>query len=76
MKHFSIKCMTGILLLTGFLSVSPATAEDLVVGVKAEISAADPHVLFGPNRNIGGQVYEPLFLTDNAQRPVTGLVKN
>ncbi|MBN8245764.1 ABC transporter substrate-binding protein [Nitratireductor aquimarinus] len=58
------------------LAIAPfsASAEALVVGVKAEISAADPHVLFGPNRDIGGQVYEPLFGTDNAQNPVPGIV--
>ncbi|MBT0781439.1 ABC transporter substrate-binding protein [Paracoccus sp. pheM1] len=52
-----------------------AWAEALDIGIKAEISSADPHVLFGPNRNIGGQVYEPLFGTDNAQQPVPGLVE-
>lgn len=52
----------------------PAMAEDLKIGIKAEISAADPHVLFGPNRNVGGQVFEPLFHSDDKQRPVPVLV--
>ncbi len=52
----------------------PAMAEDLKIGIKAEISVADPHVLFGPNRNVGGQVFEPLFHSDDKQRPVPALV--
>ena len=74
MNRFSAACTAALLALAG--AFSPAMAEDLTIGVKAEISAADPHVLFGPNRNIGGQVYEPLFLTDNAQNPLPGLVED
>lgn len=62
-------------ILLGASVSAPVLAEDLTIGVKAEISAADPHVLFGPNRNIGGQVYEPLFGTDNSQNPLPGLVE-
>lgn len=64
------------LLLGGSLFSTAATADAIKIGIKAEISAADPHVLFGPNRNIGGQVYEPLFLTDAAQKPMPGLVES
>ncbi|MEM9575791.1 MAG: ABC transporter substrate-binding protein [Pseudomonadota bacterium] len=74
MSRFSAVCAAAIMAFAG--AVSPVSAEDLTIGVKAEISAADPHVLFGPNRNIGGQVYEPLFATDNSQNPMPGLVES
>lgn len=74
MNRFAAACAAALLGVTGVLS--PAMAEDLTIGIKAEISAADPHVLFGPNRNVGGQVYEPLFLTDNSQNPIPGLVES
>lgn len=72
MTYFKAAIVAAVLMVMG--AISTVSAEDLTIGVKAEISAADPHVLFGPNRNIGGQVYEPLFLTDNAQNPIPGLV--
>ena len=74
MNCLSAVCATAILAALG--AFTAANAADLSIGVKAEISAADPHVLFGPNRNIGGQVYEPLFLTDNSQNPMPGLVES
>lgn len=74
MNRFTTACAAALMAMTAI--ASPSLAEDLTVGVKAEISAADPHVLFGPNRNIGGQVYEPLFATDNSQNPMPGLVED
>lgn len=67
--------LTNIALSAMALSM-PAMAEELKIGIKAEISAADPHVLFGPNRNVGGQVFEPLFHSDDKQRPVPALVES
>lgn len=50
-----------------------AHAADLRIGYKAEISAADPHVLDAAGRNLWGHVYETLVGLDNALRPVPQL---
>ncbi|SOY43826.1 exported hypothetical protein [Cupriavidus taiwanensis] len=50
-----------------------ARAADLRIGYKAEISAADPHVLDAAGRNLWGHVYETLVGLDNALRPVPQL---
>ena len=47
-----------------------ARAADLRIGYKAEISAADPHVLDAAGRNLWGHVYETLVGLDNKLRPV------
>lgn len=53
--------------------VFPASAEDLNIGFKAELTSADPHVLNGANRNIWNHVYESLVSTDANLRPRPGL---
>lgn len=71
-----LKSLLASAAVSALIMTMPAMAEELKIGVKAEISAADPHILFGPNRNIGGQVFEPLFHSDEKQRPVPALVES
>ncbi|SOY44153.1 putative ABC-type dipeptide transport system, periplasmic component [Cupriavidus taiwanensis] len=59
--------LTAAALLAG---ANAARAADLRIGYKAEISAADPHVLDAAGRNLWGHVYETLVGLDNALRPV------
>lgn len=50
-----------------------ANAQDLRIGFKAEVSAADPHVLNAQNRNVWMHVYESLVGQDELLRPVPQL---
>jgi peptide/nickel transport system substrate-binding protein len=50
-----------------------ASAADLRIGFKSEVSAADPHVLFKQNRNVWMHVYEALVGQDELLRPVPQL---
>lgn len=56
------------------LSAAPvATAADLKIGYKSDITSADPHVLNGVNRNVWSHVYDSLVLQDDKLRPTPGL---
>ncbi|HBF28183.1 MAG TPA: hypothetical protein DDW73_00910 [Rhizobium sp.] len=55
------------------LLVATAGAADLRIGYKAALTAADPHVLNGANRNIWNHVYESLVSSDANLRPKPGL---
>lgn len=58
----------------GMAAVSTgAQAAELKIGFKSELTAADPHVLNGSNRNIWGHVYESLVAQDAQLRPKPGL---
>lgn len=50
-----------------------ASALDLRIGFKSEVSAADPHVLNAQNRNVWMHVYESLVGQDELLRPVPQL---
>ena len=50
-----------------------ASASDLKIGFKAEVTSADPHVLNGANRNIWSHVYDSLVAQDQQLRPKPGL---
>jgi peptide/nickel transport system substrate-binding protein len=58
------------------LAFQPATAKDLTIGFKTDITAADPHVLGTSNRNITTQIYEPLLLLDTQMKPMPGLAES
>ncbi|MFC4519014.1 ABC transporter substrate-binding protein [Cupriavidus pinatubonensis] len=62
--------LAGMLMFAGAAS---ARAADLRIGYKAEISAADPHVLDAAGRNLWGHVYETLVGLDNELHPVAQL---
>ncbi|MES2902382.1 MAG: ABC transporter substrate-binding protein [Pseudomonadota bacterium] len=53
--------------------IASAGAADLSIGLKAELTSADPHILNGANRNILAHVYESLVAQDRSLRPVPGL---
>lgn len=55
------------------LCIGSATAQDLRIGFKAELTSADPHVLNGANRNVWLHVYESLISQDAQLRPTPGL---
>lgn len=52
---------------------APASAADLKIGFKSDLTSADPHVLNGQNRNIWAHVYESLVDQDSKLRPIPGL---
>lgn len=62
-----------LLALFGTLLAAPLAAAELTIGYKAHITSVDPHVAFGPNRNMAMHVYEALVRADDAQRPQPGL---
>ncbi|MEB0138306.1 MULTISPECIES: ABC transporter substrate-binding protein [unclassified Undibacterium] len=55
-----------------FLSLTNHAA-DLHIGYKTEVTSADPHVLFGNNRNIWGHVYETLVFQNATLQATPGL---
>jgi peptide/nickel transport system substrate-binding protein len=59
--------------LLALAGTGAARAADLRIGYKAEISAADPHVLDAAGRNLWGHIYETLVGLDNDLRPVAQL---
>jgi peptide/nickel transport system substrate-binding protein len=54
-------------------SLAHATAAELKIGFKAELTSADPHVLNGTTRNVLSHVYESLVGQDDQLRPVASL---
>ncbi len=52
-----------------------ASAADLRIGLKADISSADPHVLDPANRNVWFHVYETLVAQDNTLKAVPRLAR-
>lgn len=60
-------CRIALSVACGMLAVA-ASAADLKVGFKFEVTAADPHVLNGANRNVWAHVYETLAVQDEALR--------
>lgn len=65
-------CWVGALALA-LAGAGGALADELRIGIKAELTSADPHVLNGANRNIWNHVYESLVETDATLRPRPGL---
>lgn len=59
-------------ILGGAMALSAAAA-DLRIGIKAEVTSADPHVLNGQNRNVWMQVYEGLVAQDENLRTIPAL---
>lgn len=60
----------GVLALWSLAWCATASyAADLKIGLKAELTSADPHVLNGQNRNIWVHVYEPLVAQDDQLSP-------
>ena len=51
----------------------PAGAQDLRIGIKAQVDSADPHQLYTPNRNVQLHTYEPLAWQDEHLLPVPRL---
>jgi len=63
-KLVTSRCMSICLFLTLAATAAVAAAGDLRIGFKAEVTAADPHVLSGQNRNVWAHVYESLIAED------------
>lgn len=65
------------LLAASALSVATVStwAADLRIGLKSEVSAADPHVLAPANRNVWLHVYETLVGQDHGLRAVPRLAR-
>lgn len=59
--------------LSSALIFTSASAADLNIGFKSELTSADPHVLNSANRNILAHVYESMVAQDERLRPVAGL---
>lgn len=55
--------------LAAALLATPLAAQDLRIGMKAQVDGADPHQLFTPNRNVQLHVYEPLAWQDERLHP-------
>ena len=54
-----------------------AVAADLIVGLSADVTSIDPHVLnSAPNNAIADQVFDKLINTDAAQKMVPGLAES
>lgn len=53
----------------------PVFAADLRIGIKAEVTAADPHVLSPSNRNVWLHVYETLVGQDATLRAIPRLAR-
>jgi peptide/nickel transport system substrate-binding protein len=53
----------------GLLLAASAAAQELRIGMKAQVDSADPHQLFTPNRNVQLHVYEPLAWQDERLHP-------
>jgi peptide/nickel transport system substrate-binding protein len=51
------------------LAAAPAAAQELRIGMKAQVDGADPHQLYTPNRNLQLHVYEPLLWQDERLHP-------
>jgi peptide/nickel transport system substrate-binding protein len=56
-----------------FALALPAGAQELRIGMKAQVDGADPHQLYTPNRNVQLHVYEPLAWQDERLHPVPRL---
>lgn len=67
------KTTTLAALAAGLLLAAPVAAQELRIGMKAQVDNADPHQLFTPNRNVQLHVYEPLAWQDERLRPVPRL---
>jgi peptide/nickel transport system substrate-binding protein len=60
-------------MLMGAALVAPAMAQELRIGMKAQVDGADPHQLYTPNRNVQLHTYEPLAWQDQRLHPVPRL---
>ena len=58
----------------GLLAASPARAQDLTVGLQANVTSIDPHFHnLSPNSNVAAHVFDRLVHQDERQRLVPGL---
>lgn len=58
------------------LAALPASAQTLRIAFKAAVDAADPHLTFTPNRNVGIHVWETLLTQDEHLRPHPGIAES
>jgi len=66
------KVLAGALAASCLVTLT-ASAAELKIGYKSEVTSADPHVLNGANRNIWNHVYESLVAKDAQLRPKPSL---
>ena len=58
-------------------SAAPVVAADLVIGLSADVTSMDPHVLnAAPNNAVADQIYGTLVQTDARQRQMPGLAES
>jgi peptide/nickel transport system substrate-binding protein len=59
------------------LSLAPATAADLKIGLSAEVTTLDPHFLAAqPNLTVGRHIFESLTEVDEIARLIPGLAES
>jgi peptide/nickel transport system substrate-binding protein len=59
------------------LSLAPATAADLKIGLSAEVTTLDPHFLAAqPNLTVGRHIFESLTEVDEKARLIPGLAES
>ena len=69
----TLRALIGALVVT----VLPATAADLVIGLGADVTSIDPHVLnAAPNNSIAEHIYDTLVHRDPQQRLRPGLAES
>lgn len=67
----------GAVVMAGLLSLAPAAAEDLKIGLSAEPSAMDPHFHnLSPNNGLLSHIFERLVETDASNKLVPGLAES
>ena len=60
--------------MAGLLAAAPAPAQDLTVGLQANVTSIDPHFhALGPNNNVAVHIFDRLVHQDERQRPIPGL---
>ena len=69
-RFFRLGLLLGCVVVS---TMNVGLADELKIGLKAELTSADPHVLNGPNRNVLNHVYETLVASDGNLRPRPGL---
>jgi peptide/nickel transport system substrate-binding protein len=60
-----------------FTSLSPATAQELRIGVQSEITSVDPHFQnYGPNNSMSRNIFEALIHFDKDDNMLPGLAES
>jgi peptide/nickel transport system substrate-binding protein len=74
----SVLCATrAVLVVLALCLTAYADAADLVIGLSADVTSIDPHVLnAAPNNAVADQIFGTLVMNDARQRQVPGLAES